>query len=105
MQGIQQRFAHMGFVRSLRQQVHRIHSHARVEVVARREQEQLLDALIVQRSLRFLGGDRVVLDADMIGSRLLRDRPDAGNGSRFDGRSLPGRLVGCCQLVILRAGR
>ncbi len=62
-QGIHQCFAHVHVVRLLGQKIDRIHAHARVVIVARRKQQQLLDALIVQRTLRLLRGNRLVLDA------------------------------------------
>src|ERR1700694_5152949 len=85
LQCIHQRFSHPAIVGRLGQQIHRVHPHPRVVVVARGKQQQLLDALVIQRALRFLGQDRVVLDAHLIRSRLLRPRPDAGNRGSCQG--------------------
>src|SRR6266849_1075851 len=69
----------MGIVRVLRQKVHGIHAHTRVVVVTRGEKQKLLDTPIVQRTLRLLGGNRVVLDADLVGAGFLGDGTDTRN--------------------------
>src|SRR5664279_4725303 len=75
----------------------------------RRKQQQLLDALVIQRTLRFLSGDCDVLDADPVRSRLLGHRADAGNAGRFQrlrGRSRPAtRLKGARNHTISTAVR
>src|SRR5208283_1501084 len=67
------------------------HPHSRVVVAVGCKQQQLLDALVIQRTLRFLGQNRVVLDAHLIRSRLLRYGSDARNRRRL--RGLIGRRI------------
>src|SRR5215467_3908994 len=92
----------MRFIGSLREQVDRIYAHARVVIVAGGEQKQLLDTLIVQRALRFLRGNCVVFNADLIGAGLLRNLSNAADrslcswrGAFNDGGTLPQILISC----------
>ena len=98
LQRVHQNLADIRFIGRLRQQVHRVHSYPGVVVVACREKQKLLDALVVQRALRFLRGNRVVLDTDLTGSRFLGDGTDTGDGS-FErgcaGSGCSARKIGC----------
>ena len=63
----------------------RIHADAGIVIVAGREQQELLDALVVEDPWVLLRLDRVVFESDLIGSGLLNHGADAGDGS-FGGR-------------------
>ena len=71
-----------------------IYAHARIVVIPRCKQQQLLDALVIHRSLGLQRGNRVVLDVNLICARLLRDGLDASNRSLGGSGSRAGRRRG-----------
>src|ERR1700722_8418024 len=94
LQRIHQRVAEVRVAGVLRHQADGIHAHAGVVVIARCIQQQLLNALIVERSLRFLRRRSVVFDGDLIRARRLGYGFNASNGCVVEGsRSRCARLL------------
>src|SRR5581483_12479754 len=80
-QRVNQRLAHFLVAGALAEQINGIHADARVVIAVRGVHEQLLDTGIVERALRTLRRNRVVLDVNVVAARLLVNGADAGDGS------------------------
>src|SRR6266536_3240917 len=72
----------MRIVGLLGKQIHGIHSHAGVEIIARGIQQELLNMGIAERTACLLRRHSVIFHRDLIGPGSLSDRTDGADGAQ-----------------------